>query len=252
LTAVSDSNGTVKSVERALALLEAVATADSPPYAKDLAERVGLSLPTAFHLLKTLVNANYLSKESKTYALGDQISLLNSALERAYAPPARLRETLAKLAYVTRETANLCRWRSDDVEIVAGVEGMNAVRVAGHVVGRRGNAHARAAGKVLLAFGPADRRAAYLARPLPALTPNTICSAADLSDELDKVLANGYATDEEEYIPGVACVAAPVLGTGFVTTALALTAPADRFRETKPSLVAQIIATARAAGETPA
>ena len=249
MAAASDSNGTVRSVERALALLEAVATADSPPYAKDLAERVGLSLPTAFHLLKTLVRANYLTKDSKTYALGDQISRLNAALEHSYAPPARLREILTKLAYVTGETANLCRWRRDDVEIVATVEGQNAVRVAGHVVGRRGHAHARAAGKVLLAFGPADRREAYLARPLPALTPNTMCSVAALSDELDKVLVNGYATDEEEFIPGVCCVAAPVLGTGFVTTALALTVPADRFRDNVPGLTAQIIATAKMAGE---
>jgi DNA-binding IclR family transcriptional regulator len=99
LAPASQNDGTVKSVERALALLAAVASSDSPPYAKDLAERVGMPLPTAFHLLKTLVGANYLTKESKTYALGDEISRLNAALERSYAPPAQLREALAKLAY---------------------------------------------------------------------------------------------------------------------------------------------------------
>lgn len=104
-----------------------------------------------------------------TYWLGPEIPRLNAVLERAYAIPGWMREALTWLAYDSGETANICRWRNNDVEIVAVVEGRNAVRVAGHAIGLRGHAHARASGKRLLAFGSAARRQQYLARPLAAI-----------------------------------------------------------------------------------
>jgi len=244
MTTVESSSGTVKSVERALQLMNIIASMDLPPQAKDLADTLGLPLPTTFHLLKTLVKAGYLVKESRTYRLGPEIPKLNAALERAYALPGWMRESLARLAYESGETANICRWLNNDVEIAATAEGRNAVRVAGHAVGLRGNAHARAAGKVILAFGPAFRREQYFGRPLASLTPNTICSVPELEKELVGVTQQGYALDYEEFITGVCCVAAPFRDAGTVSTAIAVTVPADRFRETKDELIKQVVAAA--------
>jgi len=248
--ATRGSVGTIRSVQRALDLLSTVASFDAPPQAKDLADLLGLPLPTAFHLLKTLVDAGYLVKEAKTYRLGPEIPRLNAALERAYSVPGWMRETLARLAYDSGETANVCRWRNNDVEIIAVVEGRNAVRVVGHAVGLRGNAHARAAGKVMLAFGPAARKQQYFAQPLPALTPNTKTSVDELESELDIVAQQGYALDLEEFIPGVCCVAAPFrdADAGTVSAAIAVTVPADRFRETTAELIAAVVGAASAGG----
>jgi len=169
---------------------------------------------------------------------------LQASFERAYVIPGWMREALARLAYDSGETANICRWRNNDVEIVAVVEGRNAVRVAGHAIGLRGNAHARASGKVLLAFGPAARRQQYLARPLAELTPNTICSVSELEAELAKVTRQGYGLDREEFIPGVSCVSAPFRESDTISAAIAVTVPTARFRETCDELVAAVVAAA--------
>ena len=103
------SSGTVKSVQRALEIMNIIARTDAPPQAKELADTLGMPLPTTFHLLKTLVDAGYLVKESRTYRLGPEIPKLSAALERAYAIPGWMRESMARLAYESGETANICR-----------------------------------------------------------------------------------------------------------------------------------------------
>ena len=244
MTTAESSSGTVRSVQRALQLMNIIAAADAPPQAKELADTLGLPLPTTFHLLKTLVEAGYLIKEAKTYRLGPEIPKLSAALERAYALPGWMRESLARLAYESGETANICRWLNHDIEIAAVAEGRNAVRVAGHAVGLRGNAHARAAGKVILAFGPEFRREQYFGRPLAALTPNTIRSVSELKKELSVVAEQGYALDYEEFIPGVCCIAAPIRDADAVSTAIAVTVPADRFREHQDELIKYVVSAA--------
>ena len=52
----------IQSVQRALHLMEAVADSDGRATAKELARRTGLALPTAYHLLRTLVHEGYLRR----------------------------------------------------------------------------------------------------------------------------------------------------------------------------------------------
>lgn len=221
----------MQSVRRALALLELVAAADEPIRAKPLAETCGLSLPTAHHLLSTLVSAGYLQKHERAYSLAPKIAELNRAFERKHLPGPALRAALYRVAEETGETACLCRWQQDDVVIIAVAEGSRAVRVAGIPVGLRGNAHARASGKALLAFGPSARRETYLCRSLAKVTPNTIVDPKKLELELARVRRLGYACDREEFMVGVSCVAFPVIDASGASTSLAVNMPADRFAE---------------------
>ncbi|WP_235738837.1 helix-turn-helix domain-containing protein [Nocardioides alcanivorans] len=61
----------IGSVQRALRLLEAVAASEDVLSAKRLARMVGLPLPTAYHLLRTLVHEGYLRKLDEGYVLGE-------------------------------------------------------------------------------------------------------------------------------------------------------------------------------------
>ena len=96
-------------------------------------------------------------------------------------------------------------------------------------------------GKALLAFNsaladyPERRDGAFV-----AFTPTTRVDAAALRKDLDGVRERGWSTDDEESLPAVRCVGAPVLdGAGQARAAIAVQAPAvrmpdERFDELGP------------------
>jgi len=90
-------------------------------------------------------------------------------------------------------------------------------------------AHCSASGKLLIAaLAPAERDALAAAIPLPRFTEHTITDRALLAKELDRILAAGYALDDEEYVAGVACVAVPVKVGGQTVAAIAVHAATAR------------------------
>ena len=110
-------------------------------------------------------------------------------------------------------------------------------------------AHARASGKLLLAFAPEPLRAAYLrANPLTPVTPRTIVQAEEFDLELERTRLRGYAVDEEEFREGVACVSAPVLDGETPIAAYSISAPVDRFRQRRDELIACTVRVAESAG----
>jgi DNA-binding IclR family transcriptional regulator len=83
---------------------------------------------------------------------------------------------------------------------------------------------------VLLAHRPEPEREAFLARPLPRLTPHTIVEPAALRDELTTVRARGWAEAVDEREIGVASLAAPIRDVhGEVVAAISIGAPVARF-----------------------
>ncbi len=80
-------------------------------------------------------------------------------------------------------------------------------------VGRVGPAYCTGVGKAMLAFLPDARLEAALARQsFHAFTPTTLTDTNALRAELRGIRAEGLARDREEHEPGIACVAAPIVG----------------------------------------
>jgi DNA-binding IclR family transcriptional regulator len=230
-------NYKIQSVARAFALLESVAESEVPVTARALADAHGISLPTTYHLLNTLVDERYLRKERRSYTLTTKIAELAEAFERLWRPAVALQAAMRSVAQISGETAYVSTWSHGDVTIVAVAEGTRAVRVAGVMVGLRGSAHARASGKVLLSFGPPSRVAKYLQSPLERLTPHTISDRDALLSALAVVRDAGYALDMEEFTVGVCCLAVPVFEDGYAVSALTVSVPVERFVDTREELV---------------
>lgn len=232
---------TVQSVERALAILETVAEHPNGLTANGVAGALDLRLPTAYHLLNTLVQGGYLRKEDRVYLLDGKVSNLARALERNLQPDAAVQDAMHALAARTGETAYISRWVGDEVMIVDVAEGTHAVRVAGVHVGLRGHSNARASGKVLLAYGPDERRRAYLGRSLEALTPNTLTGPDELEAAFRTIRAVGHAIDLEEFVLGVCCLAAPC----GLDLAITVTMPAGRFAEVRDEVLTALLEVTR-------
>ncbi len=96
--------------------------------------------------------------------------------------------------------------------------------------GSRVPLHCTASGKLLLALlPPARRRRIVDALPLPPHTAQTIVDRRRLTDELARVRRERLATDNEEYLAGLVCVAVPVATPeGRVVASVAVHAPVAR------------------------
>lgn len=205
------------------------------------ADALGLTVPTAYHLLATLCDEGLLAREpSKRFVLGPRVGVLVDAFLRDGATPEYLLAPLRRLAEQTTETAYLTAWRGREIHVLASVEGVNAVRVAGAQRGPYRFPHARATGKLLLAFALPELRGVMLEAPLQALTPQTITDRATLDAELAEIRERGWAEDREEFAEGVACIAAPVLLDHVAIAAYTVSAPIGRFERCHRDLLAAV------------
>jgi IclR family transcriptional regulator, acetate operon repressor len=239
----------IRSVSRASRILVHLAEQPESRSAKEIAAALGLALPTAYHLLGTLVSEGLLTKDSgRQYQLGPALAAITDAYMRQFTPPDYLVGPLRQLADASGETAYVGCWRQNRLAVLASVEGRNAVRVSGVDVGFIVAAHARASGKVLLAFAPGALRDAYLLEnPLVSVTPRTIVEPSELKLELERTRLLGYGVDEEEFREGVACVAAPLLEGGYPVAAYSLSAPVERFRRLRQELIDHVLEAVRQA-----
>ena len=202
-------------------------------------------LPTTYHLLKTLVDLGALVKlEREGYRLGPAIGALSDSYLEQGEPLRILEPAVRDLAKITGETTYMTAWRSGKIEVVVTVSSSRPVRVAPLGHGSQSYAHARASGKVMLAFARPSLREEYLYNnALEKITPVTIDNSEILEGELKEIVKRGYATDLEEYAPDVSCLSVPVLASGHLIAALTVSAPTIRFNTEFDTLLSQIWAT---------
>jgi IclR family acetate operon transcriptional repressor len=239
----------IQSVGRAARVLLWVADQPHGASAKEIAQSQGLALPTTYHLLNTLVDEGLLAKDvHRRYILGRSSAILAQAYLRGKAVPESLLAALRELSRRTGETSYLADWGEHEIRVLGSVEGSRMLRVAEVTSGVYDHGHARANGKLLLAYARPEVREAYLrTHPLVPLTDNTICDRQALDRELDRIHERGYAYDEQEFANGVACVAAPLLQNGQFVAALGLSVPADRMDKDRAELTKVLLEVAAAA-----
>jgi DNA-binding IclR family transcriptional regulator len=202
--------------------------------AKALARETGLALPTAYHLLRTLVHERYLERQDGGYILGPRVGGLGHA---GGTPTWRTRSTLTTLSEELSGATYLAVYRDGEIELVDIVDSPAHPR-ADLWVGMHSAGHATALGKAILTVLPEDLREDYLGRhELADLTPHTVTDrtvlrrllAADRSEEKGAVQDSGLglALDSGEYCLDVACVSAAIR-TAYGVAAVAVSAPLAR------------------------
>ncbi len=240
----------INSVARGMNILLAVARSERGLSAKEIGEALGIERQTAYHLLHTLSALGMLTRdEARRYQLGLRVGILAEAFHRQFSAPDYMRPLVRELANATGETCYAVGWWQGEIVTLAVVRGTNAVQAAEVPHGQYEHAHARAAGKLLLALAPTGRRRDYLSRhPLAARTSRTITQADAMDTELARIRKQGHAADDEEFAAGVCCLAVALDG-GESPFALALSAPAARFRDCFAEYLEHAGALARASRE---
>jgi DNA-binding IclR family transcriptional regulator len=219
----------VAAVERAVAVLEALADGASELGTNELARCTGLNASTVSRLLATLATAGLVEHVpgSGRYRLGVRLVQLGHAVLARLDLRALARPHLEALVEATGETATLSVPGDPDAITVDFVLSSASVQSVAQI-GRPSIAHATAAGKVMLAFGGGDLPAGRL----PAYTPQTITDPAALASEVERVRALGWARAVREREADLSALAAPVRGSrGELAAALGVQGPAARLDE---------------------
>ncbi|MGH3243485.1 MAG: IclR family transcriptional regulator [Spirillospora sp.] len=211
----------IASVQRALHLMEAVASHPSGAPAKLLAREAGLPLATTYHLLRTLAHEGYATRLSDgVWVLGDRVEALHGR-SRTQQLLARVRPNLLALRDELGVAAYFSMHVDGEIRLVDVADGPRAPRVD-LWVGFEDAAHATALGKCVLSQFDDHGRRDYLSRhPLVDLTPHTITEPGRLLRSLDSSCELLF--DREEYALGTGCAAVPVTdASGAVMGALAI------------------------------
>ncbi|MCQ6272314.1 IclR family transcriptional regulator [Pseudarthrobacter sp. R1] len=229
----------IQSVSRAMSLLIEVAESTEGLTARELADRFGLSLATTYHLLTTLWADGLLSKEaSRVYRLGPRAATLAEAYMRLDTVPREYRDILHAVAGETGETAYLGVWSNNSVRVLDRVDGAHSVRVVGLSEGYAEDIHARASGKLLMAFMQSEEQRSIVDRlRLRRRTPHTITKKSDLFREFEDIRERGLSFDREEFEIGVKCVSAPIWRGDTVVACITVSLPAQRFDSTQNEVI---------------
>jgi DNA-binding IclR family transcriptional regulator len=219
----------VQSVDRAVSALEFLAR-QGEAGVSDVAGAVGVHKSTASRLLGVLQARGLVevAGERGRYRLGYGILRLAAAMGGTLDVTIAGREICDDLAAQSGETVNIAVLQDDHVINVYQAQGVGSVMV-NNWVGRPTPVHATSSGKILLAMAPEPLRRRLIERRLERFTDVTVVDPKVLRQHLERAVAQGFATTEQEYEAGLNAVAAPVFGAaGQAVAAISLSGPAYR------------------------
>jgi DNA-binding IclR family transcriptional regulator len=199
----------IQSLARADAILEVLATGPrSGRRLRDIASTTRLAPSTVATLLNSLVGLEQVEKiaSSGHYRLGRRLLRLGRIVERQVDLLELGRPGIIRLCQATGETVNLLVPSATTMVVAESLKGdviLKTTALKGTGMPMRGTA----SGKCLQAF-----------------------SGAAAGGDFNEIRRLGYATEEDEFQPGVIAIAAPILdGLGRMLGTLSIHGPSHRF-----------------------
>jgi len=236
---------TVKSVAAALEIIQHLREMEGATLS-ELAEQVDLSQASVHAHLTTLKQAGFVVQKGHNYDVGPQFRTLGEYFLNHSDLYQASKDQVQKLAEETEECTHLGLAQNGQLYLIYEYFGSNAVGVEYHDKKRQqplNQLHSTGVGKCILAAMPESEVAEILdERGMPQSTQYTITDRDALFEELAEVRERGYAFADQELIPGIRAVAAPIEGPDGIEGAIAVTGPTgkfqgDRFREELPQMV---------------
>jgi DNA-binding IclR family transcriptional regulator len=218
-------------IERAMAIIAAAVGEARPRSASEFAVALDVPKPTVHRICLLLERDGFLQREpaARGFVVGPRLTGLALDILRASARLASRHAILKALSEAVGETCNLGVFDGRSVVYIDRVEAGWPLRL--HLqAGSRVDLHCTAMGKLFLShLPPADRARLLRVLRLERFTDHTITDAEKLERECARIRREGYATDDQEFLAGVACVAVPILdGEGRIAAAVALQAAEAR------------------------
>ncbi len=204
-----------QSLERGLAILGCFTSEHPVMGIADIADELGMSRSTTHRYVTTLLALGYLEQgRSRKYRLGLRVTDLGMSALNATGLRENVHPFLEELRERTGYTVGLAVL--DGAEILY-VDRARSWRRAeretdlGLYPGSRMPAYCTAMGKVMLAHLPEEVQRELIAQlKLERNSPSTLTSKQTLRAELERIVEDGYAVNDQEFRPGLQAIAVPV------------------------------------------
>lgn len=214
-----NSEPTVRSVERAISILNCFSATDTALTLTQIAQKIGLSPSTTFRLLTTLEGNHYVRRNQSTgaYSLGWKLAQISGFAFASLDVCDVSQPHLEEMHAIYNESVGLYAPDGVNRVCIARIDSSQSIRQC-IMVGSSRPIDCGASGHVLLAHASKEL--------IDRLVPNSrYCSY----EFLEKVRQQGYSISNGEFTQGSLSVAAPVFdSTGTVVAALFLTGPSIR------------------------
>ena len=224
-----------QSSEKLLTIMECLSAQDEPARLQEIARLVSMNESTTLRYTATPQKSGYVVQDVDTgrYSLTYKICAIAANVSSRKNIRNICSPYLRSLAHIFSESANVAEEHNMMVVYIEAISGPHQLLMTTRRVGNVSPMHCTAVGKLLLLNYPQQQLHQYVAaKGLPAMTMHTITDPAALFAELDKVRAQGYAFDNEEYEPGARCIAAPIYDyTGRVVAGLSVSGPVTRMTD---------------------
>ncbi|MFB9377788.1 IclR family transcriptional regulator [Kineococcus gynurae] len=222
-----DASSPMRSLDRSLDVLDVLQRAGGPLRLSDVAERAGLTLPTASRILAALQARGYVAAEGRRFRPGPSVLAMAHSFLISDPLVAAARPVMQELSASTGLTSSLYERVGFDRVLVARVDGRAPLRYE-LPIGRRLPLHL-GAGKAIAVdldedglVGLADHLGRH---PDPSGVP---FSREALVDDLDALRRNGYHISSGERAVGVVALSVPVrTPAGELLGALSVAAPEE-------------------------
>jgi DNA-binding IclR family transcriptional regulator len=200
------TRGTVNSHESLFSILHTLKALNQAGVS-EIADRTGVSKSTVHKHLKTLKKHDFVVKQDGDYQLGARFLTYggivrdNNELVNLFSP---------KVKNVSKMTNETCTLAVEEFGkgIYMFMEWGDEHIPRTQPLGERFYLHTNASGKAILSKMQDQRIEEVLEKNgLPRMTPNTVTDKEALLEELDKVRAQGYATNQGERFEGISSVA---------------------------------------------
>ena len=248
------TKGGIQSVDAALALLRVMAEFDGPATLTEIAQRAHMPSSKAHRYLASFVAADFVDQAERSGRYG----LSKAAIEVGLA-------AIARLDFVERGADKLTglveRTGASALVAVWGSHGPTTVRwhrTASFIITSLGLGSTfplltSATGRVFLAFSPRRLIAAKLKSEIfqarkfrltwPELDPS---KPKDIDQLIEQIRANGYATVDGRFVPGLNGVSAPILNwQGEIEAAITLATADARVLDPKSGAIQHLLEACR-------
>ncbi|MFT0848648.1 IclR family transcriptional regulator [Actinomycetaceae bacterium L2_0104] len=217
----------VKSASRTIELLEYLASRQAnPPHLAEICQAMGAPRSSVYALLRTLIAKGWVQSDATDgYSLGIRVLIAGTSYIDSDPFVRVVRPILTDLAATYGETFHMGRIDGSQIVYLFTQESPRELRAYSRV-GRRLPASATALGKAVL-----SRRPELFPESFERLTEHTITEPGVLRRELEAARARTYATENQENILGIRCIAFPLPYTNPVRDSISCAIPVARWSE---------------------